>query len=95
MPDFDLTGDVDAPSTSAIPSADEQAIPGADGEDRADPNEPLAIEEEAKEYFNSVTDEEALNYIMFLRDANAISFDRLNQLKELLDQTPSFLPEGY
>ncbi len=59
------------------------------------PHESLSEDSDAKEYFNSVTENEALNYIMMLHNIRAISFDRLNQLKELLEDTPNFLPKEY
>jgi hypothetical protein len=97
MPDHenyfpDFLGDVSLPSASPIDTHYEEVdISG----ETPEPGEPLQTEEEAKEYFNEVTEGEALNYLMMLHDVRAISFDRLNQLKEMLDDTPSFLPKDY
>ena len=93
MPDFpDILGDVNLPSVSPVDTFREEV--DTDG-DVPTPHEPLSEETEAKDYFNSVTEGEALNYIMMLHDIRAISFDRLNSLKELLEDTPSFLPKEY
>lgn len=89
-----LLGEVDLPQGAPADTAKEDAIIGTVGEELADPNEPFAVEQEALDYFNSVTEEEALNYLMFLHDTHHISFDRLNELKVLLESVPSFLPGG-
>ena len=44
---------------------------------------------EAKEYFKSVGETEALNYVMMLHDMHAISFDRLGEFKKMIEETPS------
>ena len=84
-------GQVNLPSASPTPSANEDAIIGGD---EVNPRAPFSMDDEATTYFNQVTEGEALNYIMFLHDTHAISFDRLTELKELLTSTPSFLPKG-
>ena len=88
----DIIGDIDMPTVSPVDAAPYEVDVNGD---MPHEHEPMSIEGEAKEYFNSVTEGEALNYIMMLHDMNAISFDRLNQLKEMLDDTPSFLPKEY
>lgn len=93
IPELHL-GEVDLPQGAPANAAKEDAIVGTVGEELADPNEPFSVEQEALDYFNSVTEEEALNYIMFLHDTHHISFDRLNTLKELLSTVPGFLPES-
>jgi len=90
--DFDILGDIPSISTSPLDAAAYEV--DIDGE-TPNVDEPLASEEEATEYFNSVTEDEALNFILMLHDIRAISFDRFNQLKTVLESTPSFLPKGY
>ena len=93
MPDFPNInfGEIDLPSSSPVDAAKEDAIIGTD---EHNPHEPMLDEDEAQRYFDSVDDEEAMNYIMFLHDIHAITFDRLNELKEKLSKTTSFLPQG-
>jgi hypothetical protein len=93
MPDFpDVNfGEINLPSASPVDAAREDAIIGSD---EHNPHEPMQEDDEAQRYFDSVDDEEALNYIMFLHDIHAISFDRLTELKEKLSNTTSFLPKG-
>ncbi len=95
MPDFpELNiGIVSAPSSSPVDAPHEDALIGSTESLDINPNEPLRMDDEAREYFNSVPEDTALNYIMFLHDFHAISFDRLNELKELLTTVPSFLPK--
>lgn len=85
-------GEVSLPSLSPIDASYEDANLS---EDVPNPHEPLSTDDEATKYFNEVTEGEALNYLMMLHDIHAISFDRLNSLKELLVTTPSFLPKEY
>jgi hypothetical protein len=85
-------GIVESVTASPIDSAREEVDIDVD---TPDAHEPLQTDEDTKEYFNSVTEGEALNYLMMLHDIRAISFDRLNQLKVLLEDSPSFLPKGY
>ena len=90
MPDT-LDTMVTLPDIASSPShaATEDAIVGS--EDR-NPDEPLSNEESATDYFKTVPEEEAMNYVMFLHDIHAISFDRMNELKELLGSTTSLMP---
>lgn len=85
-------GEVDLPSSAPLDTAREEV--DVSGEFPT-PNEPLSSTPEATAFFESVPESEALNHIMMLHDIRAISFDRLNQLKEILDNTTSFLPKGY
>jgi len=86
-------GLVSAPASSPVPAAKEDAPIGVVDDVEPNPRAPFAQDEEATHYFNQVTESEALNYLMFLHDVHAISFDRLNELKTLLGETPSFLPK--
>jgi hypothetical protein len=91
-----ITGEISAPTVGgSVLGVHEDALIGDPPGEVPTGEEVLVTDEAATTYFNSVGDEEALNYIIFLHDANVISFDRLNQLKALLDETPSFLPEGF
>jgi hypothetical protein len=47
----------------------------------------MTDDKEAQDYFDSVDEGEALNYISFLHDIHAITFDRFNELKEKLGGT--------
>jgi hypothetical protein len=73
----------------------EDALIGGDDDEVPVGEQTLITDDSATTYFNSVGEEEALNYIMFLHDMNVISFDRLIELKTLLEKTSSFLPEGF
>jgi len=87
-----LTGEVSLPSSSPLDTVSHEV--DVSGE-TPEPHEPMSSDEEAKKYFNEVTEGEALNYMMMLHDIRAISFDRFNYLKGLLEDTPSFLPKEY
>ena len=94
MSDIDSSNDHIIPS-SILPMDQPLEDPIIGTDEPPSQHEPLSTEEDAMEYFNSVTEDEALNYIIMLRDINAITFDRLLDLKSLLETTPSFLPEPY
>jgi hypothetical protein len=90
FPDINM-GEVSLPTSAPVDASTEDAIIGTD---ERNPHEPMLEDEDAQRYFDSVDDEEALNYIIFLHDIHATSFDRLNELKEKLSKTTSFLPQG-
>lgn len=91
FPDINI-GEVPSINSSPTDAVREDAIVGSVGEEQADPHEPLALDDMAKDYFETVPEEEALNYVMFLHDIHAITFDRMNELKKLLEGTTSFMP---
>ena len=86
MPDFpqERLGDIPTPSVGPIEGPFEDAIVGTN---ETNINEPLREDDAATEYFASVPESEALNYIGMLRDGNFITLERLEQLKALLEST--------
>ena len=86
-----VSGEISPPTATGVSTPHEDAIIGDPEDIEGNPHEPFREDDAAKEYFESVTYTEAMNYLMFLHDTHALSFDRLNELKEMLDVTPSFL----
>lgn len=95
MPDFPniTSGEVSLPTSSPADASLEDALIGPVDDVEENPHQPFNEDSEAQTYFDSVTENEALNYIIFLHDMHSISFDRLNELKILLSKTSNFLPE--
>jgi len=81
VPAPQVGGNVDGPIEDALIGDPSDVEPNAD--------EPLREDNEVIQYFASVTDTEARNYIMFLHDLHAISAERKNELFVLLDNNPS------
>ena len=94
MPDFPNInfGEIDLPTAAPTDASFEDAPIAAVSEDLHDSHEPMTDDSEAQTYFDSVDEGEALNYISFLHDIHAITFDRFTELKEKLGTTPTFLP---
>ena len=89
MEAFDVGGDVSTPTIDIIPAPHEDALVGTE---ETNIYEPLRDDAEAKSYFETIPEEEALNYIMMLRSGNYISFERLNQLKDILESSTTIIP---
>lgn len=96
MPDISaplpIQDDVSAPTTSPIESPLEDAFIAESSE--VNVYEPLREESAASEYFSTVPEEEALNYIMMLREGGFITFERFTELQDLLKTTKTLIPFG-
>ena len=77
---------VNSPTSTSL----EDALLGVE-DAPARPHEPMVEDSDAQEFFNNTDSVEALNYLSFLHDTKAISFDRFNELRALLDKTPGFI----
>lgn len=82
-------GDLAPPMSDPIEAPQEDAIVGTD---EVNFHEPMREDDDAKEYFSSVPEEEALNYIHMLRSGNYISFERFDSLKTLLANSTTVIP---
>ena len=86
-------GEIDLPSSSPVDAVKEDAVIGAVEDITLTHHEAFQEDEIAQTYFDSVDNDTAMNYILFLHDIHAITFDRLTELQDILDKTTSFLPK--
>tara|TARA_R110000751_G_scaffold12777_1_gene43776 strand:+ start:821 stop:1114 length:294 start_codon:yes stop_codon:yes gene_type:complete len=91
--DKSIGGEVSLPTASPVDAANEDAVIGAVDDEELTHHEPFGDDETAQTYFDNVDNDTALNYIMFMHDIHAITFDRLQELQTLLSNTTSFLPK--
>lgn len=84
----ELLGNMDSPGDSVLEAPHENVAIGAVDEEDTE-NEGEYSEENMTEYFSTVPEEEAMNYISMLRAGNFILFDHFDRLKGKLLKTES------